>query len=107
MTVYDPSDSDACMPRLPIGLTAADFFSRCLPGLTKTEAHLRTELSYSTVHDAASEKKVPSRDTAQRLQEWSLIAVREHGVYISASMTLGLHEPTSLELAEAKKATRA
>lgn len=77
----------------PTPLTAAEFFKRDLPGFSKTDAHRQTQLAYSTVHDAAQTSPRARPETLRALQEWSLGAIAEHGVYISAAKTLGLSEP--------------
>jgi hypothetical protein len=74
----------------PEPLTAAEFFARHLPGFSKTDAQHATKLSYSAIHDSTRDECEPRAKTALALQEWSMGAVKDHAVFISASKTLGV-----------------
>lgn len=84
----------------PTGLTAREFFERKLPSFTITAAQIATKHAYSALHDCVSGKtRSPRKDLLIALQEWSIAAIAEHGVYISAAKTLGLPEEPAFRAA--------
>jgi len=85
------------------GLTAHAFFARGLAGCSMSDAHLATGLAYSTVNDVAKQhhESAPRIDTLKRLERWSRDAGAQHGVYISAALTLGLVDHTASDFAKA------
>jgi hypothetical protein len=94
----------------PAPLTAAEFFDRARKmarmhdRFSKARAAEDTRMSYSAIHDATIALRSPRRETLEALQKWSLAAISEFNCYISAIKTLGLVEPTPIEIEAAKTA---
>jgi hypothetical protein len=86
--------------RAPEGLSASEFFERRLPGFLKADAMREADVSLPTIRAACAGTSIRT-DTAEKLQSWSLRAIPQHGVYISAPKTLGVSEPGPGEIAAA------
>ena len=77
-------------------LTAVEFFARRMSGCSITDAHRATGIAYTTIHDLAhAHVGTPRIETLRKLEAWSRAVGATHGVYLSASKTLGFDAESS------------